>query len=212
MTMPLLRRAIPAALLPAAALALLLAAVLPAQAQPAKHLARFYYSEMASGEVQRTPLDPDAAYAGEPLDAGAKGELEVILWRRVGIGASRQTVARKFEDAAGRDLRENWVQYSANVTLYLLESRHDAFNLFIGGGVGSVERYKSSIDRVPQTIQGLHTDLQLTRWLGGLEYTWERIGIRLEVSGVEASKSDGGQQAELAGQTYQHVTFYIPFN
>ena len=212
MTMPLLRRALCAALLLPPLLAVLLTSPAPAQAQSASHLARFYYSEMVAGQVQRTPLDPNGDYAGEPINSGAKGELEVILWRRVGVGASRQTVARKFVDAAGQDLRENWVQYSANVTLYALESRHDAFNLFIGGGVGSVERYKSSIDHVPQTIQGLHTDLQLTRWLGGLEYTFDRIGIRLEVSGVAAAKSEGGQKAELAGQTYQHVSFYIPFN
>jgi len=190
-------------------LALLLCLPQAVRAQVAPQL-RLYYAPFATGSVSKSPLDPDGTHSGEGIDRATKGAIELILWRRIGIGGTRQVVGREFT-VGGSTYEETSVQYSADLTLYVFENRPDAFNLFIGGGQGAVERYRFKIDGVRQdtTNPSLYRNMPLTRTFGGIEYTWQRIGMRLETSRIAASRTVEGEKASIE-QSIVNLTFYIP--
>ena len=174
-------------------------------------LLRFYYSPYAVGTIARSPADPNGDKKSEAVDNTWKGDLEVILWRRLGISASRQYVSRDFDNAAGQAVHEEWVQYSYNLALYLREANHNKFNVYAGGGTGQIEKYKFSFDNVRQNDPKRHVNMPLSRVFGGIDYTFERIGFRYEYSVVDVEKDTMGFKDKLI-QTYQHIGFFIPFN
>jgi hypothetical protein len=193
-----------------AAVVILAGCAASARAEDANHLLRFYYG-VGQGKVARSPLDPAGTYANEPVDRTSLGALELILFRRVGISGSRQYVLRQFSDSLGVLQEEQWVQYSADLTLYLLESRHNSFNLYLGGGSGLVERYQYAVNKVTLSTPALHDNMPLTRGFAGMEFTLDRIGFRLEASVVEVEDHAGGMTNRI-DQSYQLLSAYIPFN
>jgi hypothetical protein len=173
-------------------------------------LLRFYYSPYAAGTIRESPADPQGDKKGEVVDSTWKGDLEVILWGRLGISGSRQNVLRDFE-AGGQPVHEEWVQYSYNLTLYLREAGYNRFNLFAGAGTGQVEKYRYSVDGTRLDTRKRHTNLPLTRAFGGVDYTFERIGLRYEYSAVEVEKETPGFTDRIK-QAYHHIGIFIPFN
>jgi hypothetical protein len=174
-------------------------------------LLRFYYSPNAMGTISKSPADPNGDKKSEAVDSTWKGDLELILWRRLGLSASRQNVLRDFDNAAGQAVHEEWVQYSYNLALYLREVNHYKFNLYAGGGTGVVEKYRYSFDKVRQNTRARDQNMPLSRAFGGIDYTFERIGFRYEYSVVDVEKDTAGFKDKL-DQTYQHIGFFIPFN
>jgi len=194
----------------ALAVALLLAGFSLARAE-SSHLIRFYYSPAANGTVERSPADPKGKDSGEKIDTTWKGDLELILWRRVGIGGSRQHSLRDYVNGAGQAVHEEWTQFSYNLTLYARQAGYDRFNAFLGYGGGSVERYEYSFDKVRQDTSRRDNQMPLTRVFGGIDYTFTHIGFRYEYSAVTVEKKTPGFKDEL-DQTYHHIGFFIPFN
>jgi hypothetical protein len=192
----------------------------PAAAQESSAYYRFYYSSWMQGRVEKSPLDPSGALTDErKLTQNIKAELEVILAGHFGLSFSRQKLHRGFRDEAGAipactappcSVEENAVQQSLNLTLYARAVEHDKFNLFLGGGTGSAD-YSYAVDGVDLSDPELHDGQSLARWFAGMEYSFERIGFRLEASTVRASKSFQGRDTELE-ETFQYFTVFIPLN
>lgn len=188
-----------------------------AQAEPPA-LFRFYYSQWFTGRLNATPADPTGEFSDRSAASHARGDLEVILFQRVGLSFTRQKVDREYTDDRGIApgctapcaVDEASLQRFYNLTLYAWPSRHGAFNLFAGGGRGSAD-YQLKVDGVPQDDSELHGSIPLRRWYGGVEYTFERIGFRLELMRVLGEEEKAGQRAEI-DQTFQYLTVYIPFN
>jgi hypothetical protein len=174
-------------------------------------LLRFYYSPAATGRILESPADPKGKDSGAAVDSTWKGDLELILFRRLGIGGSRQNVLREYQNSAHQAVHEEWVQYSYNLTLYLREAGYDRFNAFLGGGGGNVERYQFSFDKVRQDTPKRDSNMPLTRWFGGIDYTFQHIGFRYEYSAVTVEKKTPGFKDHL-NQAYHHIGFFIPFN
>lgn len=200
--------------------AVLCAWAAPAAAREPDTFGRFYYSSWMTGRVPHSPADPTGAYnAGEPLAQNPRTELEVIFLRRLGLSYSRQKLQRAFDGApadvpgclvAGCKVNEESVEQSFNLTLYGRQVAHDSFNLFLGGGSGYLN-YKYTVDGVEQTQGDLYHGMALSRWFWGFEYTFQRMGFRVDFSRMTASKSLPGQRAELAENRTQ-LSFIIPLN
>lgn len=203
-----MRAAITGTLWGLAALALLATG---ASAQDASHLVRLYVSPANQGQVRETPADPDAELAEEAVPLARKADLELILWRRLGLSVTRQSVVRRFELSDGREVKDRSVSTAYNLTLYALQSRHNAFNLFLGGGTGAVEEYEARVDGEPLNLEPFDRGLPLRRAFAGIEYTFRRLGVRLEVVREQAHREKDDREADL-NQTLQYLTFYIPFN
>ncbi|MDH4247051.1 MAG: hypothetical protein OEW39_04470 [Deltaproteobacteria bacterium] len=171
-------------------------------------LVRFYYSNWISGSVTRSPFDPVGGHEGEPLQPLVKGEAEIILFKRVGISYTRQKVGRNFEEG-GLEVEEYSLQTFSNLTLYLMASSHNAFNLFggAGGGQGDYRLYLNRFEKVDP----LYENIPLFRRFVGMEYTLERIGFRLELTRIEGAKLDGSRQVSM-DQRLGYFSVYIPFN
>ena len=204
-----------------ALLALLLLAALPRGARADEPVfVRLYYSTWMTGRVEQSPLDPAGAFTGsDGLVQNPRSELEAIFLRRLGLSYARQKLERRLVDGAGRvggcsappcDVVEHALQQSLNLTLYGRAVRHDQFNLFAGAGAGYLD-YDYAVNGTPQTGGSLHRGLSLSRWFLGLEYTFERVGFRLELSRVSAYQALEGQEARAAA-TYRYLTLVIPLN
>lgn len=180
-------------------------------AQDSSVLWRFYYSHAVNSEIERSPADPDGDFITTAPKTADKGVLEMILFRRAGISVTRQTVLRELDLTSGLEATEDWTQYMASLTLYAFEVKHNSFNIFIGAGAGAVERYNLRIGGQTQPVPGIHKNMPLTTQFGGLEYSFERIGLRLEIARVNAEKSSDTATAEI-DQIYQFVTILIPLN
>jgi hypothetical protein len=113
---------------------------------------------------------------------------------------------------AGQTMQEDWEQHLFNLTLYLREAGHDRFNLYAGGGSGALDAYRWSVDGVRQDDPLRHRNMPLTRAFGGVDYTFERIGFRLEYSQVDADKKSAGLGTDRMRQTYRQFIVFIPFN
>lgn len=202
--------------------ALLLALALPwsARGQEPSVFVRLYYSSWMLGKVRVSPLDPQGALTEtQRLTQNPKAELEAIFLGRFGISFSRQKLHRGFQDTAGVTtgcatapcvVEENAVHEAFNLTLYGRRVAHDQFNLFIGGGAGKVD-YDFSSDGTRLDEAERHKEMSLSRWFAGVEYSFDRIGFRLEWSRARARKSFQDQQAEL-DETFQYLTVFIPLN
>lgn len=172
---------------------------------------RFYYGQAFHSELPSTPTDPDGEeQTTQPKQVG-KGELELILWLRAGINLSREVVLREFDVTPTITATEEWLQYVGSLTLYALPVEHNSFNLFAGFGNGYVESYKLRLNGSMQTRPSAHKGINLHRTFGGVEYTWERIGFRIEVSRMTGEKTADGIDAKL-DQTHQYLTLVIPLN
>ena len=190
-----------------AALASVLGGVNPARAE-SNALLRFYYSNWISGSAFKSPYDPVGTHAGDAMQPLVKGEAELIVFKRVGVSYARQKVGRTYAEN-GISVEEYSLQTFTNLTLYLVPSQHNAFNLFAGygGGQGDFRVYLNRFEQVDY----LYENIPLTRRFGGMEYTMERIGFRLELNAIRGEKSEAGRRA-LVDQRLGYFTVYIPFN
>ncbi|HKJ00594.1 MAG TPA: hypothetical protein VKB51_19145 [bacterium] len=180
---------------------------------------RLYYSSWMTGRVDRSPADPTGAFSNEMLTQNPDVGVEAIFMRRLGLSFTRQKLLRDFSDPAGSvagcaaapcQVSENGVQQAVNLTLYGRPVQHDQFNLFAGGGAGSLD-YGYRTDGTAYPGGDLFKSLSLSRWFFGLEYTYDRIGFRIEISHASASQTIAGQKAEL-GAAYRYLTLVIPLN
>ncbi|MBI4081323.1 MAG: hypothetical protein HY423_01805 [Candidatus Lambdaproteobacteria bacterium] len=194
--------------------ALLLLLLLLATSTPAAEqgtLYRIYYAPLVQGTVAESPLDPDGAYKAKPVSDGPKAAIEALFFRRLGLSGTRQTMSRKFTDSAGLEREETAVHLSLDLTLYAVESRHNGFNAFLGTGQGIVESYKFKIDGIRQDDSSLYRNIAMTRLFAGIEYTFDRVGVRLEGAQIQARKEKAAGKAVLDERLY-NLTFYIPLN
>jgi len=189
----------------------------PQSAQAAK--VRFYYSHWLAGTPDMTPMDPNGKLADAPMEQPHYAALELIVWRHVGLSYTRTRISRDFTDDVGItpacatppcEMHEEAQLSAWNVTLYPWPSRHYAFNAFVGAGVGSVD-YRYSADRVWLESPELHWAMPMDRWFAGFEYTFDRIGYRVEYQHEAARKDYMGQSAEFS-HDMKMFTVYIPFN
>lgn len=178
---------------------------------PADVQVRLYYSPAFSSEIGKTPADPDGTYRDKKANEAQKVEFELILFRYVGVSAARIPFQRRFIDNAGVSVDESAEERMFSVTLYATESRPDSWNLFAGTGWGEISQYRIHLDGVRQDQAPLHRDLQLRRNFAGFEYTFERLGVRVEVNQIAGLRESAGQSAKLE-QQFLFLTFYIPFN
>lgn len=172
---------------------------------------RFYYGQAFHSTLPATPSDPDGDEVDTQPKQVGKGELELILWQRAGINLSREVVLREFDATPTITATEEWLQYVGSLTLYALPVEHNSFNLFAGFGNGYVEKYTLRLNGTTQSVPAAHKSINLHRTFGGVEYTWERIGFRLEISRMTGEKTADGIDAEL-DQTHQYLTLVIPLN
>ena len=174
---------------------------------------RLYYAPYFTGTVEQSPADPDGDYRDEEVDSAHKVDVELILFKYIGISATRIPFRRKFENADGQTVEESAEQRAVNLTLYAMASRHNSWNLFIGGGMGSIDTYRIKVDRDRVGRKdALLRDYKYQRTFAGVEYTFDRLGIRLEFTRESAEReTNDGRKAKLK-QTFQYLTFYIPFN
>lgn len=193
----------------ACALAAMLLLCLAASPAQARTWFRASYSPLFNGSVQKSPLDPSGKQSGQEVRA-PKGEVEMIVWDRLGIQATRQEVARGYK-SGGRKYDEKSVQLSVNLALYAFESGHMQSNWFAGLGTGVVETYKFKVDGVFQQDTKLHNDIPLQRTFVGWEYTWDRVGMKIELSQVQASQTVKDQDVEIQ-QRFANLAFFIPLN
>ena len=194
----------------------LLAIPAGARAEPSV-FARLYWSSWMTGQVQQSPADPQGLFReSDGLTGNIKAELEAIFLQRLGVSFSRQKMEREFHDPMGVCasppclVNERAVHESLNLTLYARQVTHDQFNLFAGGGAGYVD-YNYSIDGVSQSQGEVFSNMSLARWFAGFEYTFDRIGFRVEVSRATAGKSVLGQSADLS-ETFRYLTLVVPLN
>lgn len=190
----------------------LVCAAAPAFAQPAPNAQlRLYYSPYFSGQVDKSPADPDGSYSDEKADDAHKVELEVILYRHFGLSAARIPFHRNFKNKDGDTVDESAEERMYSLTLYATESRKDSWNVFAGTGWGEISRYLIRVNNVREDEAPLHRDLQLRRNFAGFEYTFDRLGVRVEADQIMASRESNGQKAKLE-QQFLFLSFYIPFN
>jgi hypothetical protein len=199
-----------------AALALCLLAA-PAYAQEPSVFVRLYWSSWMTGEVQHSPADPQGLFRqSDTLTGNIKSELEAIFLQHLGVSFSRQKMERHYTDPnAGCGtppcvINEEAVHQSLNLTLYARQVAHDQFNLFAGGGAGYLD-YNYGLNGVTQTQSEVYNNMSLARWFAGFEYTFQRIGFRVEVSRVTGNKAVLGQSADIA-ETFRYLTLVIPLN
>jgi len=211
--LPLMRRSACIALI---ALCALSALPTGARAEPGV-FARLYWSSWMTGQVQHSPADPQGLFReSDTLTGNIKAELEAIFLQRLGVSFSRQKMERAYVDPLAVCatppclINERAVHESLNLTLYAREVTHDQFNLFAGGGAGYVD-YNYWINGASQSQGELFSNQSMGRWFAGFEYTFDRIGFRVEISRATAGKSVLGQSAELA-ETFRYLTLVIPLN
>lgn len=181
---------------------------------------RLYYSQWMTGRLERSPADPNGVFAGNAgLTQNAQTGLEAVFLRRIGLSYVRQKLLRNINNGAGVItgcssapcfVAENGVAQSVNVSLYARAVEHDQFNAFAGGGAG-YEDYSYSAGGAPYPGGDLFKSLSLSRWFFGAEYTFDRIGFRVEVSRSSATKTLQGKTAQLDA-TYRYLTLVIPLN
>jgi len=189
----------------------LLLAAGPSLAAEPQHLVRLYYAPSFTGVVNLSPADPNGAYTAEKVDRANMGEFEVMLWRRLGLSAMRHSFAREYTNRQNQNIWEYGVSLSLNATVYLARSEHDAWNLFAGYGEGVVEQYHYRVAGQDMTDPSLHRNIPLVRRFYGVEFTFHRIGFRLEANELLARHRVNGQNVVL-NQRYQQLILYIPFN
>jgi hypothetical protein len=194
----------------ALAAALVFAPGRPGAQEPPRFQFRLYYSPLFSSHIEKTPFDGSGRYDAEPADTAQKIEAEIIMFRYFGVSAARIPFYRDFK-ADGETVNEHAEEQFFSIALYATEVRHDSWNVFIGTGWGEVAQYQFKVDGVRQDTAPLHRNIPLTRLYGGLEYTWERLGVRLEYNRITGENESEGQKAKL-DQTFQYLTFFIPFN
>ncbi len=143
----------------------------------------------------------------------------MIFLGHLGLSFSRRKLQRSFRDELGVspgctappcEVSEEAVQQSLNATLYAFEMAHNQFNLFAGGGAGQVD-YDLRVDGVKQSRGEVFDNLSLSRWFAGVEYSFERIGFRLEIGSSRAHKELVGQSAEIE-ERFRYFTVFIPLN
>lgn len=170
---------------------------------------RYSYSHWVTAEVTKSPFDPNGNYASKPPLQARKSEVELIFFQRVGLSQSWMKTLRG-DTTGGVGWEETTLQEASNLTLYAFPSRHNDINFHLGLGVGRVQ-YDYQVDGVSQVVKGLNDKLSLKRRFLGFEYTFERLGLRIEFVRVRAENSQGGQTVQLH-QNFRFFTLYIPFN
>ena len=193
------------------ALALMCGAATAWAEMPPDVQVRLHYSPAFSSQIARTPADPDGKYSSEKADLANKVEFELILFRYFGVSAARIPFYRHFIDNDGQRVDEHAEEVMYSATLYATESRHNSWNVFIGTGWGEIAEYRIKVDGEREDKGPLHRHMPLRRNFIGAEYTFDRLGVRLEANQISADKSSGGEKAELE-QQFVFLTFYIPFN
>lgn len=172
---------------------------------------RIHYAPYFVGELEKSPADPQGQYESEMVDQADKLELELVFLRHLGISASRIRFAREFENGAQQKVNESASALMLNATLYGSPVRHNAWNMLLGIGYGTIGEYRIKVDAVRQDESPLHRNLTVRRIFAGIEFTFDRLGIRYELNQIEAEKSSGSKKTELSG-VFQFVTFFIPLN
>ncbi|MFI5399742.1 MAG: hypothetical protein ACHQZQ_01655 [SAR324 cluster bacterium] len=171
---------------------------------------RLYVDALTVGSIDKTPADPDGRFSGSSFGSDS-ATLEAILYGHIGLSISQQYEYRKYTNQAGLDTQENWVNTYYSLTGYLRSAGHDRANGFLGYSAGTVDRYTEKSNGTPVAPFNPARNLPLTRLFAGVEYTFERIGFRVEWVQSEASAKVSGQKANL-DQTLQVLSAYIPFN
>jgi hypothetical protein len=181
---------------------------------------RLYWSSWMTGQIAGSPADPAGSFTGsEELGQNIAAGLEAIFLNRVGVSYSRMRLQRDFSDAAGAvagcatppcQISERGLEQSLNLTLYAWDTRGNGFNAFAGGGAGNMD-YSYQVDGALQTSGELYNALSLSRWFWGIEYTYERIGFRIEISRVTAHNELSGLEARLE-HDLRYLTLIIPLN
>lgn len=179
---------------------------------------RLYYSHWMTGEILESPADTAGAYQDEfGLTQNIQTQFEMIFLRHVGLSYSRLRMNRKYDDAAGAitgcatppcAVEESALHQMLNLTLYAREVDYGKFNLFVGGGSGGVD-YQWSVDGVRQENEDLHKNMGVSRTFVGFEYSFERIGFRVEFSRIRAFKEFQGQES-IMEESFQYLTVFIP--
>lgn len=190
-----------------------------AQEDPAVFF-RFYFSSWMDGEVAKSPLDPNGAFTeDQALNENRKAEIEMIFWGRVGLSGSKYYLSRQFTDETGGtaicasppcEVIESGIFQTVNVTLYGSAVSKDQFNFFVGAGAGKGD-YDYFLNGGRQDKGELFSNMATKRVFVGFEYTFNRIGFRIEINKITASKTFGGETAELE-ETLKYFTVYIPLN
>lgn len=169
---------------------------------------RLYYAYNTTGNLSFSPADPSRAFSGTPITCANKSELEVLLWGHLGLGIARQPWERQFLNGANV-VDEQAEEWSSHATLYLRAASHNRFNAFLGAGQGHVERYQQRINGLVQTNPANFSQMPINRTFFGIEYTWERIGMRLEWSAVKAIPAGVAPAYEYH---MQQLVLFIPLN
>ena len=172
---------------------------------------RLNYSPYFWGDLAKSPADPKGRQEDERLDFADKLEAEVIFVGHLGLSASRIRFAREFEDSNGSRINESGRATTVNLTLYGSAISHNAWNLFIGAGYGAIQEYRIKQDTVRVDQSPLHRNIPLWRGFAGIEYSFDRLGIRYEINQFRAKRTSSSGKAELEAMV-QFVTFFIPFN
>ena len=172
---------------------------------------RIHYAPYFVGELEKSPADPQGQYQSEMVDQADKLELELVFARHLGISASRIRFAREFQNSAQQKVNESASALMLNATLYGSPVQHNAWNLLLGAGYGTIGEYRIKVDGVRQDQSPLHRNIIARRIFAGIEFTFDRLGIRYEFNQIEAEKSSGRKDTELSG-VFQFVTFFIPLN
>ncbi len=188
----------------------------PAQAQGAGNDAasnfqlRLYINAYSSGQIDKTPQDPNGDQKAKTFgNDGAS--LELILYKRVGVSVSQDYQGRNYTDSAGNDVKERWISTYYNLTGYLKEAGKDRWNFFVGAGTGTVDRYEAEVNGFSSPPTDPARNLDLTRYFGGLEYAFQRIGFRAAYIQSQASGTISGQKLEL-NQIIEVLSIFVPFN
>jgi len=202
---------------------LLFALTLPFTAvaqEDASVFVRFYYSNWMDGEMAKSPLDPNGAFTGDQaVNGNRKAEIELIFWQHVGLSGSKYYLSRHFSDQTGDtaicttppcDVIESGIFQTYNLTLYANAVSHGQFNFFAGAGKGSGD-YDYFLNGMRQDKGELFSSMATKRYFLGIEYTYDRIGFRVEINRLSASKTFGGETAEIE-ETMRYLTVFIPLN
>ena len=172
---------------------------------------RIHYAPYFVGNLEKSPADPQGRYQSETVDQADHLELELVFLRHLGISASRIRFAREFENGAQQRVNESASALLLNATLYGSPVQHNAWNILLGAGYGTIGEYRIKVDGVRQDESPLHRNVDVRRIFAGIEFTFDRLGIRYELDQIEGGRSSGRKKTELSG-VFQFVTFFIPLN
>lgn len=171
---------------------------------------RLYINAYSAGQIEKTPQDPNGDQKSKTFgNDGAS--LELILYKHVGLSISQDYQGRNYTDTLGNDVKERWVSTYYNLTGYLKEAGKNRWNFFLGASSGTVDRYTAEVNGFASPPTDPARNLDLTRYFGGIERAFQRVGFRASYIQSQASGTVSGQKLEL-NQTIEVLSIFVPFN